>query len=854
MKKRYDFKKILPYILVFIIPILIIAAHIINMELMNGNYIKNGENFLIADMGSQYNSIYAYIWDVLRGNASIFYSFGKSLGGNMSSTIGYYAGSPLNFMYLFCKKVDIPIMTFIIYLIKIGFSSLFMYMFLNNKIKRDKTNIIFSIIYALMAYNVNYYFNNMWLDVIAIAPLILIGIDRIFEKKSILLYTVSLSIAIISNFYIAYMMCIFCVIYFLYQLFIKYKIEDFNKYKNIIFKFIFGSLLSIGLTMVFLLPEVLNLKEIIRSSVDRSALEIDFHMIPKKFINEILPKLYMGSHNVSSILGRVRPNIYSGMLTIVLVYFYFINSKFRLKEKILSGLIILFYLISFISPHLNLFWHAGSLPNGYICRYSFTFSLFIIYLAARTFMNFEKTKIRYYIIFAIIYSLISIIIANQYLVFIEISDIIISSIFVLIYLSILFAMMYIKKEEKKQLTFVLLLIVIIELFINFKLCFITNNDLKLNIDYSKYYNNTCNRINNYETDTGFYRIDGDYQHSYLDSWVCNNHGVTSSLSTNSGALYSFWKENGGNITYTTISYDVNKLPIFDAVFGVKYIKSNIKLKDTYYNLYDRITINSKKKEYRYVYENPYALSLGYAIPENYKDIYNKSEVNDTVDSLNRLMKTLSGNDDDVLIKYNKEYLGNGEYRFNIDNNSDYIYLTFDYNTSTNWKLYDTIYINGEYVISSQSQEIGNIKLKNKYKNSIINIKVGDVINSNSDNNLEVYYINMDVFKKDIELMKKNQLMNIVIDGNKLSGNIKLDNDSVLFTSIPYEKGWKVYVDGKRVSYEKIVNEFVGIKLSKGNHKIKMVYYPHHLITGVIITIISIIGLISYEIIVRRKRK
>ena len=113
---------------------------------------------------------------------------------------------------------------------------------------------------------------------------------------------------------------------------------------------------------------------------------------------------------------------------------------------------------------------------------------------------------------------------------------------------------------------------------------------------------------------------------------------------------------------------------------------------------------------------------------------------------------------------------------------------------------------------------------------------------------------MDVFEKDIELMKKNQLTNIAIDGNKLTGDIRLDNDSVLFTSIPYEKGWKVYVDGKKENYEKVANEFIGIRLRKGNHKIKMVYYPHHLITGVIITIISIIGLIIYEIIVRRKRK
>ena len=851
MKNKFNLKKIIFCIIAFSIPILIIEAHIVNMELMNGNYFNNGENFLIADMGSQYNSIYAYIWDVLKGNASIFYSFGKSLGGNMASTIGYYAGSPLNFMYIFCKKADIPVMTFIIYLIKIGLSSLFMYTFLNYKVKKDKYNLIFSIMYALMAYNVNYYFNNMWLDVIMLAPLIIMGIDKLIEKKSILLYVITLTLAIISNFYIAYMMCIFCLIYFIYQLFIKYKPKQFNEYKNIIFRFIFGSLIAVGISLMFLLPEVFNLKEIMRDSINRTDLEFELKMLPKQFINIVLPKIYIGSHNTTSVLSRVRPNIYSGMLSLVLLYFYFLNKNFKLREKVISGLILLFYLISFISPHLNLLWQAGTLPNGYVCRYSFTFSLFIIYLSTKTFMKLDKIKLKYFIIFIIIFLLMDIIVLRQELVFIENSDIIITTIFVITYLIIIYSFMNIKEEQKNQLAFVTFLIVMIELFINFKLCFITNDDLKVSNDYKKFYNDTCEKISNYRTDTGFYRIDGDYQHSYLDSWTCNVNTITSSLSTNSGSLYSFWKENGGNITYTTIIYDMNKLPIFDSIFGVKYIKSNTKLKDPDYKLYDKIPVTyNNKKTYKYIYENPYVLSLGFVIPKDYKNIYNNIKTKDSVDSINRLMKTLSGNDEDVLIKYNKEYLDNGEYKFNINNGSDYIYLSFDYEIYTNWKLYDSIYINDEYVVSSQSYNVGNIKIKNKYKNSIIKVSVKDVIQSNNHDNLEIYYIDMDVFKKDIYLMKKNQLTNIIINGNKVTGIITADEDSVLFTSIPYEKGWKVYIDGKKENYEKVVNEFIGIKLTKGKHKIEMIYYPHHLGIGIIITIISILELIIYEMFIK----
>jgi uncharacterized membrane protein YfhO len=216
------------------------------------------------------------------------------------------------------------------------------------------------------------------------------------------------------------------------------------------------------------------------------------------------------------------------------------------------------------------------------------------------------------------------------------------------------------------------------------------------------------------------------------------------------------------------------------------------------------------------------------------------------------MKTLSGNDEDVLIKYDKEYLGNGKYTFNIDNNEKYFYLAFDYDTSINWTIYDTIYINDKYVFSSNSEDVGNIKLRNKYSNSVIDVRVGEKNYPNKKDVLAIYYINMDVFEKDIELMKRNQLKNIVIDGNKMTGSIDADEDSVLFTSIPYEKGWNVYVDGKKVGYEKIAHEFVGIRLKKGHHKIKMVYYPHHIEIGTVITILSISTLVIYEIIIRKK--
>ena len=116
-------KRILINISAFIIPILIIGGVTIALELLsNGTQFKSGENYLLADMASQYNSLYNYIHDVLVGNDSIFYSFSKGLGGNMASTVGYYLASPFNILYMITPKLYTPLTTFIILMIRLHIS------------------------------------------------------------------------------------------------------------------------------------------------------------------------------------------------------------------------------------------------------------------------------------------------------------------------------------------------------------------------------------------------------------------------------------------------------------------------------------------------------------------------------------------------------------------------------------------------------------------------------------------------------------------------------------------------------------------------------------------------------------
>ncbi|MBQ9319076.1 MAG: YfhO family protein [Bacilli bacterium] len=844
------------FISAFLIPILIVGIYLIYMEIRFPGYFQKGENLLLADMGTQYNSLYSYIQDVLLGRASIFYSFARGLGGNMASTIGYYLGSPFNIVYIFFPKGLIPLCTFIIYLIKVGLCGSFMCFFLHKRLQvKNYSLLIFSTGYALCAYTVNYYFNNMWLDVVLFTPFVMYGINNIFEKKKIYVYTIFLALTIIANFYIAYMLCIFCLIYFIFEVIIRYSVrKDIKEIGNVFLKFIIGSLLACGVSCVMLLPAISNLSQIFRTPLNENQLKYDMRGFKNTVFNDILSKLYIGSHSKESVLSRNRPNIYFGIISLVLCYFYFFNSKFKIKEKITTFCIMLLFFLSFFAPYLNLFWHGFSFPNGYICRFSFLFIFFMIFIAARTFYNLNKIRIVPSILFIVLYLWMSKYISKQYLVFLEKSDIIISCVFVILYIILIFI---ISRSLKLKKIFVIIItcLSIVEIYINFSECFLTNQSLKIHINYENFYTEICPVLNDLDDD--FYRVDSDYFFSLLDGMICNTNTLTTSLSTNDSRLYEALFNYGVPITYTTVRADLNKTPVLEALFRIKYVYGKDDYLDTYYIFkkkfsmmkYDYVIKNWKQKDL-YLYENPYVLDLGFLVNKNYYSIKKKAKDGNVYENLNTLYKLLSGTDEDIFHLYDMTYLGDNVYEVDINNDSDYLYMAYDYDVAINWVPYDSIYINNEYVTTPTSEDVGIIKATNNYENQKINIRVGMDNYSYEPkevDSLVVYWFDQEQFERDIAIMQSHPIKNLKINKNKVEFQVTSDNlNNLLFLSIPYDEGWQVTVDGKKTDIFEIVNGFIGIKLDSGKHTIKMKYISPHFYSGIIISIVSILLLIVYE--------
>ena len=187
-------KKYNKHILSFIIPCILCLIALYFKGILN-----NIEEFLVSDLRAQDLVFFEYFKNVILGKASIFYSFSAGLGNTMLSTIIFYCISPINILIFLINDIRIAIIS--LYIVKLGLAGLSMYLLLIKKYNNNNyITLAFSSCYALCAFAINYFFIPFWMDTLYLAPMVIMGIDKIIETKKINpLYIASLSLAIICN-------------------------------------------------------------------------------------------------------------------------------------------------------------------------------------------------------------------------------------------------------------------------------------------------------------------------------------------------------------------------------------------------------------------------------------------------------------------------------------------------------------------------------------------------------------------------------------------------------------------------------------------------------------------------------
>ena len=830
------------------------------------------------DLYHQYGPLFAELYDRIVEHKSLLYSWITGGGSSFLGNYLNYLSSPLSFLIFLFDKEDISYaITFIVAFKCILSATSFSY-YLKKSFNKDNYFLsAFGILYAFSAYFLAYYWNVMWLDAMIMLPLIALGIEKIFKTGDIKLYTVSLIILFFANYYMGYMCCIFAVLYF-FVCFINTYSNDGKLNENAVYekkystkalmnnvfinrgvKFAFASIIAALICAITLVPVFMILK-------NSSATSGTFPQTFKSYfdlLDLITSHFALLETTIRSSGDNVLPNIYTGILTFILLPLFLVNNKIKLKEKATYVVLIIFFVFCFNNNCAEYIWHAFHFPNDLPYRYSYMYSFIIAVMGYKTILNFKGIKVK-----DIAYTglaIISFVIICQKFLTNKMtnSTIYATIIFVALWCGFLFLLKN-KNAQKKTVSFVLVTFILCETIISSIVGLPLNQDNKNYKENYKTYTDAINYIDN--KDSGFYRTELCYLNTRMDPAYYGYNGI-SVFSSMAYESYSQLQSSLGMQSNKVNSYTYNtQTPVYNMMFNIKYlIQTDVSLAPSS-NLYKKIYTTSDKKSN--VYESKYNLPIAYCVNSKIDDWVtdegNPFEIQSDFVKLatgySNLFKPVEYNSTDFDAVSGDDVTENGTYWLEkSDSSSNYGTETVSLSPTIDGNLYlyvkssdlKTITVNSEKVSDiTQSMEdayILDLGYHNKGDEVLVSLDASTMESESTSFDFYCYTADDTVVKNMYNSLAGNSLNVESYSDTTIKGTVKAKENCYLYSSIPYDDGWSVYVDGKKAETFEIGGTLLAIELTPCQHKIEYKYFPVGFLYGIIISAVTVFGLCVFYI-------
>lgn len=803
-------------IIAFLVPLIILIV----VYYMRNIYPFGDNMYLRSDCYHQYAPFHKEFYDKITSGGNLTYSWNIGLGVNFSSLYAYYLASPINwFIGLVSPNHIIETMNVFI-VVKSALCSFTFAYYLSKHFNTKKLTIAtLSIFYALSSYFCAFSWNLMWLDCLVLLPIIILGLERLVKENKCYLYCISLGIAILSNYYIAIMICIFCVLYYFVLLYIDDSKKNFSYYIKRFKNFALYSLLAGGFAAITVLPAYSAL------SATASG-EFEF---PKTIISyfSILDMLSRSLINVDpAIFSAHDPNLYCSVAVFLLVPLYVINPKIKFKDKVAKISLLFFMLISFNTNFLNYIWHGFHYPNSLPCRESFLYIFLILVISYEALINIREISRKQ--LAATFSGVIALLLLIEKLFVNENYHAII------IYVSIIFLLFYLivivlfrsNKYKQNFVAYLLLVIVSAEAFVNTEETAIGTCTRSLYLNDNKAIESLIDAAK--KSDDSFYRTEKYDRRTKNDAAWNNYYGASTFSSTASAGLSKYYGSLGFEESTNAYAY-YGHTPLTEAMFSIKYVISNNFLNDN-----DYITQFAQSDNY-YLYKNNYTLPLAFMMPENIiKDWDNKDP--NPFEVQNNLVNTLLNSKDKMYNRLMVDTLGPSNAISTKEDIHLFIYVTTslenisvtvtDKNGTVTTQNYNSM-------THAHILDLGNIAADSTVTITSMDTKVNSI-------QLYAYRFDENVFKKAFQKLNDNPMELETFKETYLKGNITVKEKGLLYTSIPYDKGWSVYVDGNKVKTTSFKNALLAVNLDPGYHTIEFKFIPVGLTKGIFISIISFI--------------
>lgn len=780
-------KEWLVYGISFLLPIAVLLVCL----LKNDMYPAGDNTIFSSDLNGQYSAYLAYFKSVLSGQNNLLYTFSKTLGGNYYGFAAYYLFSPFNLLLFFADLNNLPIVVCIIILLKVGSCGLTMSIYLSSK-KSHWLSIAFSLAYALMGYVVNYLYNIMWLDCVILLPLVCLGIEKLMDKNEIpYMYIGGLTVSIISNYYIGYMICIFAVIYFTMILYAHKDKKD--RIFRQIRRFLTYSAIAGGLAAMVWLPSAISLLggktelNTVAASVDKvyNWNNLLHHMMP--CANET------GSPDA--------PYIYCGVISVIFAIGFFLNKRIVGRQRLGRFIAIVILLCATNISFLNVAFHAFAQPAGFPWRYSFLISFLIVGCA------WEQ----------VIY--------------------------------------YLEKERAKYwfIQTALCIIIMVECFINTNDAIVHTGQegYKKMSEYTADVEKVQGALASIPVDDEkrFARTEKTYSIKLNDSMRFNYMGVSHFSSTDALNITKLMKQLG-YATYIGTGnwsgYTGNSTMVADSFWGIRYLLADETPNSWYRKVADGVyenpyalplTIVTNKKAICSVEEQENVFQFQNAV-------YGAICANDSL--LKKVeFKEINASENDG--QYEISFVLENEY----ENDLLYLYLENAvvpdnieiYVGDEDAGAYMTQFQNGTFYLGEfeKGQNV-EIRLLMEHDLDLEQIQVYR-LNKNSFD-----MVHEEILSKQLSVVWKES-------SSQLYAEVHIEpseGEKTLLFTIPNDSGWTVTIDGKKQDTYPVLNALMGVDITEGTHKVALSFWPRGLREGIVLSLCSFFLLFLISVFKRKQ--
>ncbi len=854
--------------LAFALPMGILALLYVGLRV----YPAGFRTILTNDLRQQYTSFFAWWRDALQAGEGLTFSLNKGMGGETVGFIAYYLLSPFLLLFHLVPQSWIPQTVAAVTLLKIGCAGLTMHVLLTDTSRYEDAPrwqaLLFSTAYGLMAYNIVYQQNLMWMDGVIMLPLVVLGLHRLAEGRGLLCYTVSLWAAIVLNYYIGAMICLFSVLYFSYLLLRA----PWPGKGRAVLAFVSGSAVAGMMAACILVPLVYSLTGGKNPLGGTGMAWRAYFSLPR-----LSAQLFSGTFVREDYISGM-PNLYASLLALSCALGGLLSAGKRGVRGAVATLALLAALVLGMQwMPLNLLFHGLNEPVWFPYRQSFLFSFVMLLLAYQGLRGMQRGGRKLWPLLGGGATLCLLALgAWAARGALPLTRVAVNAVLIMAGsgLTALWC-----KRSARWVAVLLILLQCADLGLQawWSLRIMALEPHGVFGQSNTKMEAAADIIDRRQVQTGagaYYRREATFSYGPNDAMLYGYWGLTHFSSSEKSFVRKFLLQMGLVDSGVWAAYDIGSSMAVDSLLGVRYMLA----RDPYPNGagYERIgTVEDVG-----VYENPYALPLGFGVRE--ETLRTELDQADLFVAQNALWRDMTGGGADLFtpVQLSDPMLKNLEVPTSVSawrnagllSAPDYLRTAPEEAASVSYTLTapsaDPLYLyfldvgSGYYEVKVL---VNDVPLGNYFKWGgfgvlpIGTFGAGQTVTVTLQLTLPgvvlgqpvCYAQSMATLAQYTEQLKGQSLTLTRAGGSTMTGQITVqDEDTWLLLTVPGVEGWQAQVDGRPVAISRALDALLVLPVSPGAHEVRLTFTPPGLWMGIAV---SGAGLLLFLALLRREK-